>query len=101
MSIKVSVIVCTYNREPFLLKTLEALATQTVSDKLFEIVLIDNNSKDRTAEICSDFKEKYAELNFSYILESKQGLSFARNRGLDEAKGELLVFIDDLFDKFP
>ena len=58
-------------------------------------MLIDNNSKDRTVEICRDFKEKYPELNFKYILESKQGLSFARNRGLDEAKGELLVFIDD------
>ena len=95
MNLKASVIICTYNRVAYLPRTLEALATQTVPCQDFEIVLVDNNSPDNTPEVCREFGEKHPELNFRYLTESRQGLSFARNRGIDEAQSDILVFIDD------
>lgn len=95
MNLKVSVIICTYNRVAYLPRTLEALASQTVPYQDFEILLIDNNSRDNTPEVCRDFQEKHPELNFRYLVESRQGLSFARNRGIDEAQSDVLIFIDD------
>ena len=95
MNLKVSVIICTYNRVAYLPRTLEALASQTVPCQDFEILLIDNNSRDNTPEVCRDFQEKHPELNFRYLVESRQGLSFARNRGIDEAQSDVLIFIDD------
>lgn len=95
MSLKVSVVICTYNRVAYLPRTLEALAVQTVPCQEFEILLIDNNSSDRTPEACREFQQKHPELNFRYTVESRQGLSYARNRGIEEAQSDLLVFIDD------
>lgn len=95
MNPKVSVIICTYNRAQFLPQVLQGLAIQTLAPDLFEIILVDNNSKDQTAEICTDFRQKNPSINFRYVLETRQGLSFARNRGIDEAQSDILVFIDD------
>jgi glycosyltransferase involved in cell wall biosynthesis len=92
---KLSVIVSTYNREKYLPNALESLANQTFEPKKFEIILINNNSSDSTESICNSFAEKYPNLNFRYIIEYNQGLSYARNRGIDESKGDILVFIDD------
>jgi len=92
---KLSVIVSTYNREQYLPSALESLAKQNFNKTEFEIVLVNNKSTDSTEIICTQFAEKYPELNFRYFVEHKQGLSHARNRGIDEAKGEIIVFIDD------
>jgi len=81
-----SIIVCTYNRDKFLATTLSHLREQ---QRGHEVLVIDNNSTDTTASICRQFPE------FRYILETHQGLSNARNRGIQEAKGEWLVFLDD------
>jgi glycosyltransferase involved in cell wall biosynthesis len=60
---------------------------------LFEILVINNNSTDNTQDIAESFSEKIQ--NFRIILETKQGLSYARNRGWIESKGEYVAFIDD------
>lgn len=90
---EISVAVCTYNRTDVLPKCLESLANQSAEKELFEVLIIDNNSTDNTKQITSDFCEK--SLNFKYIFEEKQGLSQARNRAIDEAKGTYLAYIDD------
>ena len=95
MNPKVSVIICTYNRVAYLPRTLAALAAQSEPCQDFEILLIDNNSRDGTLEVCREFQYTHPELNFRYMTESRQGLSFARNRGIDEAQSDILVFIDD------
>lgn len=99
MNMKISVIICTYNRVQFLPQTFEALAAQTLSPDNFEILVVDNNSRDNTPDVCLDFKQNNRTFNFRYIPEYQQGLSYARNRGIGEAQGDLLVFIDD--DAFP
>lgn len=90
---KISVAVCTYNRSDVLPKCLESLADQTAGSEFFEVLIVDNNSNDETKKIADDFCKKHN--NFRYIFEEKQGLSHARNRAIDEAKGTYLAYIDD------
>lgn len=90
----VSIIICTYNREKYLGETLERLAAN-VFDGEWELLLIDNNCTDSTPAICKAFAAKYPATPFRYVVEEKQGLSHARNRGMAEAKGDWLVFLDD------
>ncbi len=89
----ISVIICTYNRANFLSKCLQSLADQTIDRDLFEILVINNNSTDNTPDIAASFSEKIQ--NFRIIIETKQGLSYARNRGWIESQGKYIAFIDD------
>lgn len=89
-----SIIICTYNREQYLGETLERLAANRY-DGAWELVLVNNNSTDSTAQICADFEAANKEVPFRYFVETNQGLSHARNRGMAEAKGEWLIFLDD------
>lgn len=91
----ISIIVCTYNREKYLGETLRRIALCDVPKEGFELIVINNNSSDGTAEICASFAEEFPEVKFHYHVEGRQGLSYARNLGLQKAKGELLVFLDD------
>jgi len=95
MTPKISAIVATYNREKFLGKALESLARQTLDRELFEVVVINNNSTDSTPELCEAFHKKYSDIPYKYFIETQQGLSFGRNRGIQESSGDLLTFIDD------
>lgn len=90
----ISFIICTYNREKYIYECLSRLAKNTVKEG-WEIVLVNNNSTDHTAAECERFVKDYKPKNYHYVVETQQGLSFARNRGIIEAKGEWLVFLDD------
>lgn len=91
----ISIIVCTYNRDRFLPECLASIASQTVDRMMFELIIIDNNSNDTTAAISEDFITQNPDLNARYIIESKQGLSNARNRGVIESEAKYLAFVDD------
>jgi glycosyltransferase involved in cell wall biosynthesis len=91
----ISIIICTYNREKYIPQLLESIARQDFPAADYEIVFVNNNSPDQTAQRCREFQAAHPELNFAYFEELKQGLSHARNRGIDEAKGDILAFIDD------
>jgi glycosyltransferase involved in cell wall biosynthesis len=91
----ISVVICTYNRDKFIGEALNCLAKQTLSPEEFEIIIVDNNSTDHTAGIAKNFIAAHPELNARYVLETNKGLSFARNRGLQEAKAPIITYIDD------
>ncbi|WKK79850.2 glycosyltransferase [Marivirga arenosa] len=91
----ISVIVCTYNRQEYIGECLKHLAKQSASAEKYEVLIIDNNSRDQTADISKEFVANHPELNVHYHCEMNQGHTFARNRGITEAKGEILSFIDD------
>ena len=91
----ISVVVCTYNREKFIHNCLESLKNQSLSKQYFEVLVIDNNSSDRSAQIVKDFISLNPELPFHYYFEGQQGLSFARNRGIQESRGNWITYIDD------
>jgi glycosyltransferase involved in cell wall biosynthesis len=91
----ISVVVCTYNRQEYLPDCLKHLAAQSAQSQDYEILIIDNKSTDNTATIAQDFIKDHPELNAYYFCETNQGHTFARNRGINEATGEILSFIDD------
>lgn len=90
MSINISVIVPVYNVAKYLEKCVESIENQTYQD--FEIILIDDGSSDGSEIICDELKEKYK--NISVIHQSNSGVSSARNKGIDSAKGNYILFID-------
>jgi glycosyltransferase involved in cell wall biosynthesis len=92
---KVTVIVCTYNRCDTLATTLESLAASTVPDSVeWKIAVIDNNSSDRTRQVVEDFSRRFPG-RFRYAFEPRQGKPFALNRGVREAQADVLAFTDD------
>ena len=92
---RISIIVATYNRAKQLLGTLESLVQQDLPAVEWECVVVDNNSKDDTQKLFSGFVEKHSEFNLRIVREERQGLSFARNRGIEESRGEIIAIIDD------
>lgn len=88
---KLSVIICTYNRSELLAYCLNSLYEQSFDSGTIEVIVVDNNSNDRTQELINEFSEK----GVRNIIETNQGLSHARNRGAAEAKGEWLIYLDD------
>ncbi len=92
---KLSVIICTYNRYRYLNAAFESLKNQDADKKDFEIILINNNSTDKTEEVTKEFIKNNPDLNFKYFFEPNQGLSYARNRGIKEASAPVISFMDD------
>lgn len=91
----ITIAICTYNRAGYLKDTLKDLAAQTARRDNFEVLVVNNNSNDETSVICDRFTQSNPEIRFREVLEWNQGLSFARNRAVREAKGETIFFIDD------
>lgn len=93
--IELSIVICTYNRNEYLPTALEHLANMDAEFNAVEFIVIDNNSTDGTKDTCQQFIVNHPGKLFKYILETKQGLSYARNRGISESNGEIIAFIDD------
>jgi glycosyltransferase involved in cell wall biosynthesis len=92
---KVTVILCTYNRCSMLRKALESVAASEMPDSdKWEVLVVDNNSNDQTKEVTTEFCNRYPGI-FRYIFERQPGKSYALNSGIQEAKGEILAFMDD------
>ncbi|MBO7570978.1 MAG: glycosyltransferase family 2 protein [Bacteroidales bacterium] len=91
----ISVIVCTYNRAKYLYDALSHIAQNDYPVDDYEIILVNNNSTDNTLAEADRFKHDYPNVNIKVVTEQQNGLSQARNRGIEESKGEFLVFLDD------
>ena len=91
----VSVIVATYNRCDFLEDCIKSYNDQDCDKSLFEVLIINNNSTDATESVSKALIEKYPEVDVRYMVETDQGLSYGRNRGIKEAKYGLIHFFDD------
>ncbi|BAY27380.1 glycosyl transferase family protein [Calothrix sp. NIES-2100] len=93
----ISVAIPTYNGAERLPKILARLLAQTGIEKLtWEIIIIDNNSSDNTPEIIHNYQNNWNHKSvLRYFREPKQGIAFARQRAVSEARGELIAFLDD------
>jgi len=91
----ISVIICTFNRSEIIIDSLKSFTNITPPGCPFEILVVDNNSRDDTLLNISKFIQKHKMLPIHLIKEKRQGLSFAKNRGIRESKGNLLFFLDD------
>lgn len=92
-----TVILPIYNAEKYLTRCLESIVCQTYSD--FEVILINDGSKDNSGAICKAYADK--DHRFIYISQENQGVAMARNVGLREAKGNYIGFVDadDIIEK--
>lgn len=93
---QLSIITITYNAEQYLERTIQSIANQSVQD--FEYLIIDGKSKDRTLQIAEKYKNRVNEL----ISEPDKGLYDAMNKGLKNAKGDFVWFMnagDEINDK--
>lgn len=96
-NIAISVIVPVYNVEKYLNRCIDSILAQTFTD--FELLLIDDGSKDASGEICDEYVAKDTRVRVFH--KNNEGVSKARNLGLDNARGEWITFVDadDYIDK--
>ncbi len=91
----ISVIVTTYNRAAMLAGTLQSLQVQQGREHFtFEIIVVDNASTDDTREVVESIAA-HAAIPMRYVLETRQGVACARNRGLRETRADWVAFFDD------
>lgn len=92
---KLSVIICTYNRDKYIYNALKSVAENDFPKASYELLLINNNCTDNTAAECQRFAADFPDVDYCEFVETNQGLSYARNRGIKESRGEALIFLDD------
>ncbi|MBQ7895614.1 MAG: glycosyltransferase, partial [Oscillospiraceae bacterium] len=90
MSCLLSVIIPVYNAEKFLSICLESIIEARIDG--LEIILVDDGSTDKSAEVCRVYQEKYPFVH--YLYQENAGPSAARNNGLRYAKGQYVAFFD-------
>lgn len=88
---QISAIICTHNRDNYLGAAIDSLLAQEFAAG-FEVVVVDNNSSDRTREVV---EQRLSDPRLKYVFEPVLGLSVARNTGAKESRGEILAYLDD------
>ena len=92
---RISLVIATFNGATRIGTTLHSLLTQSLSSELWEAVVVNNNSTDTTADVVREFMAAHPEITIVPTEEPRQGLSYARNRGIEVARGEIIAIIDD------
>lgn len=91
----VTVLLCTYSRCELLKKALESVAASEMPSPIsWEVVVVDNNSNDRTKEVTEEFVRRYPG-RFRYQFEGRAGKSYALNSGVENSRGDVIAFMDD------
>jgi glucosyl-dolichyl phosphate glucuronosyltransferase len=92
--VDISIVISTFNRCDLLPSALESLLAQQAGEVRYEVVVVDNNSTDRTREVVESFAARGDGL-VRYVFEGQQGLSHGRNTGVGSARAPIVVFTDD------
>lgn len=94
-----SFIIPIYNCETYVASCLDGIISAGLATDEFEVVLIDDGSTDGSARICKEYERQHS--NIRYIFQKNQGPATARNKGLEEAQGDFVWFVDsdDKIDK--
>lgn len=94
---KFSVVIPTYKRKEILQRCLESFQKQNFNPENFEIIIVDDDQQQETEEIINNFKKKIPFL-IRYFSQAHMGQGVARNKGIAEAQGKIIIFIgDDIF----
>lgn len=92
---KISAVICSYNRARFILAAVESIFNQNFDKSEYEVIVVDNNSKDNTVELLEKYKQSHPDYNFRYFVEYNQGVAYTRSRCALEAKGAIVAYLDD------
>ena len=88
-----SLIIPAYNSEKFISRCLQSILNQNFSKKKYEIIIVDDSSKDATYKICKKFKKKNKSIKILYN-KKNSGISQSRNLGISSAAGKFIIFLD-------
>ena len=88
-----TIIICTFNRGYLLSETIPTIFKQNISKERYRVLVVNNKSTDNTIEIVNRFMEQYD--NLSVINETRQGLGYAKNAGMNAANTDWIVYLDD------
>ena len=86
--VSISVVIPLYNKEQYIVRALQSIFAQTVNN--YEVIVVDDGSTDKGPDIVEEINDPRARL----IKQRNGGVSAARNRGIEEAKGDLVAFLD-------
>lgn len=90
---KLSIIVPVYNASPYLRRCVDSLLAQGLLDGEYEIILINDGSRDDSLKICRDYERQYPAV-VHLLNHENQGVAFTRNRGIQAAQGDYICFVD-------
>src|SRR5262245_43653123 len=90
--VKASIVVATYNRKGPLARLLATLAKQTVPRDDYEVVVIDDGSREDASPVAESFKEA---MQVAVYRQANTGVAIARERGVEKARGRIVIFLDD------
>jgi glycosyltransferase involved in cell wall biosynthesis len=89
----ISVVVATYNRAVYLAQCINGICNQSYPIENYEVIVVDDGSKDNTPLLLKRYQRKYPQLRCVFLPEN-HGVSYARNRGVEAARGHLIAYID-------
>lgn len=89
-----SVIIPVYNAEKYLPECLDSLTSQDFPDAEYEIICVNDGSKDQSSSVIRNYGDAHPQVSIVLIEQSNQGVSVARNTGIEHARGEYLWFVD-------
>ena len=97
MNVLISVVICTYNRADKITNCLDSVyaSLSAASPEDAEIIIINNNSTDNTVDVIEAWTTTHSAFPVHLVKEEQQGIAYARNRSFNEAKGDLLISLDD------
>lgn len=90
----VSVVIPMYNREEKISRSLDSVFSQTRIGNILEIIVVDDGSSDNSVSVVKEYSNKHTDIKIVIIEQKNSGPSAARNRGMEEAKGDLIAFLD-------
>ncbi|MFR9557545.1 MAG: glycosyltransferase [Rikenellaceae bacterium] len=95
MQLQLSLIIATYNRGERLLRSLRSISIQDADPATWELIVVNNNSTDNTISRVEEFILGHPALNIRLVTERRQGLSYARNCGIENSTAPIIAIIDD------
>ena len=90
--LKLSIIIPMYNAEKYIEECLDSILNSNLPKKMYELVIVNDGSKDKSPEIAQNYAAKYS--NVTYLTQENQGQSTARNYGIKTCKGEYVWCVD-------
>lgn len=94
--VSISVVICTHNRRDLLGKTLDSLRAMSATETItWDVCVVDNRSTDDTSGMVADYAARWPAFPLRGIVETRQGIAFARNAGVSASGASVIAFVDD------